>query len=72
MNSFSKAIALIAITCSSSVFAFEALDFNTLDVNDDGAISLVEAKEDAELFNQFAQRDADQNGELSKEEYSRA
>lgn len=72
MNTFSKTIALAAITCSSSVFAFEALDFSTLDANDDGVISLVEAKEDSELFNQFVKRDTDQNGELSKEEYSKA
>ncbi len=72
MNIFSKTVALVAITCSSAAFSFEALDFDTLDVDESGAISLVEAKEDAELFNQFAKRDTDQNGELSKEEYSKA
>ncbi|MGO2478379.1 MAG: calmodulin [Pseudoalteromonas sp.] len=65
-------MVLIALTSSSAAFAFEALDFDTLDVDKSGAISQVEASEDAELMNRFAERDTDQNGELSKEEYSKA
>ncbi|MGO2011817.1 MAG: calmodulin [Pseudoalteromonas sp.] len=72
MNILSKGIVLIALTSSSAAFAFEALDFDTLDVDKSGAISQVEASEDAELMNRFAERDTDQNGELSKEEYSKA
>ncbi len=72
MNTLSKVVALIALTSSSAVFAFEALDFDTLDVDENGAISQVEASEDAELLNRFAERDTDQNGELSKEEFSKA
>ena len=72
MNRFSKIVALIALSSSSSVFAFKALDFDTLDANNDGVISTKEASEDAELLNEFAERDADNNGELSKEEFSKA
>ncbi|MBB1506098.1 calmodulin [Pseudoalteromonas sp. SG41-1] len=72
MNILNKAIVLIALTSSSAAFAFEALDFDTLDVDDNGVISQVEAAEDAELLNRFAERDTDQNGELSKEEFSKA
>ena len=72
MNTLNKALVLVALTSSSASFAFEALDFDTLDVDENGAISQVEAAEDAELLNRFAERDTDQNGELSKEEYSKA
>lgn len=72
MNTISGAVALIVLTCSSSVFAFQAFDFDTLDADKSGAISIVEAQEDAELLNRFAERDTDQNGELSKEEFSKA
>lgn len=39
MNILSKGIVLIALTSSSAAFAFEALDFDTLDVDKSGAIS---------------------------------
>ena len=72
MNALSKAVVLIALTSSSAAFAFEALDFDTLDVDENGVISQVEASEDAELLNSLAERETDQNGELSKEEFSKA
>ncbi|SOU39324.1 EF-hand domain-containing protein [Pseudoalteromonas carrageenovora] len=70
MKSIDKTLALIAIASSSAAFA--ASDFDTLDVDGNGAISQAEASVDAKLMSMFSELDTDQNGELSKEEFSKA
>ena len=70
MNTLNKTLALIALASSSAAFA--ATDFDTLDVDGSGAISQSEASVDAELMSKFTELDTDQNGELSKEEFSKA
>ncbi|MGS0537134.1 calmodulin [Pseudoalteromonas sp. SaAl2] len=70
MNTLNKTLALIALASSSAAFA--ATDFDTLDVDGNGVISQSEASVDTELLSKFAELDTDQNGELSKEEYSKA
>jgi len=70
MKRINKTLALIAIASSSAAFA--ASDFDTLDVDGSGAISQAEASVDAKLMSMFSELDTDQNGELSKEEFSEA
>ena len=70
MKTLNKTLALIALASSSAAFA--ASDFDTLDVDGKGAISQSEAAVDAELMSIFSELDTDQNGELSKEEFSKA
>ncbi|MBB1456811.1 EF-hand domain-containing protein [Pseudoalteromonas sp. SG43-5] len=70
MKSINKTLALIAIASSSAAFA--ATDFDTLDVDSSGTISQAEASVDAKLMSMFSELDTDQNGELSKEEFSEA
>ncbi len=70
MKSINKTLALIAIASSSAAFA--ASDFDTLDVDGNGAISQAEASVDAKLMSMFSELDTGQNGELSKEEFSKA
>ena len=70
MKSINKTLALIALASSSAAFA--ASDFDTLDVDGNGAISQSEASVDAKLMSMFSELNTDQNGELSKEEFSKA
>ncbi|UJX25600.1 calmodulin [Pseudoalteromonas sp. CF6-2] len=70
MKTLNKTFALLALVSSSAAFA--ATDFETLDVNDDGAISQSEASVDATLMSQFKELDTDGNGELSEEEFAKA
>ena len=70
MKRINKTLALIALASSSAAFA--GSDFNTLDVDGNGAISQAEASVDAKLMSMFSDLDTDQNGELSKEEFSKA
>ncbi|MBH0058652.1 EF-hand domain-containing protein [Pseudoalteromonas sp. SWXJZ94C] len=70
MKSINKTLALIALASSSAAFA--ATDFDTLDVDGNGAISQAEASVDAKLMSIFSELDTDENGELSKEEFSQA
>ncbi|WP_368485187.1 EF-hand domain-containing protein [Pseudoalteromonas sp. SD03] len=70
MKSINKTLALIALASSSVAFA--ASDFDTLDVDGNGAISQSEASVDAKLMSMFSELDTDQNGELSKQEFSKA
>ncbi|MBE0358061.1 MULTISPECIES: EF-hand domain-containing protein [Pseudoalteromonas] len=70
MKRINKTLALIALASSSAAFA--ATDFDTLDVDGSGAISQAEASVDAKLMSMFSELDIDQNGELSKEEFSKA
>ena len=69
MKTLHKTLALLALATSSAAFA---ADFDTLDVNGDGAISQSEASVSETLMSQFKELDTDGNGELSKEEYSKA
>ncbi|KTF10929.1 EF-hand domain-containing protein [Pseudoalteromonas sp. H105] len=70
MNTLKKAVALIALASSSAAFA--ATNFDTLDVDGNGAISQSEASVDSALLSQFKILDTDGNGELSKEEFAKA
>ena len=70
MKRINKTLALIALASSSAAFA--ATDFDTLDVDGSGGISQAEASVDAKLMSMFSELDTDQNGELSKEEFSKA
>ncbi|MCQ8880076.1 calmodulin [Pseudoalteromonas shioyasakiensis] len=70
MKTLNKTFALIALASSSATFA--ATDFDTLDVDGNGAISQSEASVDAALMSKFTELDADGNGELSKQEFSEA
>ena len=70
MKRINKTLALIALASSSAAFA--GSDFNTLDVDGNGAISQAEASVDAKLMSMFSELDTDQNGELSQEEFSKA
>ncbi|TMP67995.1 calmodulin [Pseudoalteromonas sp. S1609] len=69
MKSINKTLALIALASSSAAFA--ASDFDTLDVDGNGAISQSEASVDAKLMSMFSELDTDQNGELSKAAFSK-
>ena len=70
MKTFQSTLVLMALASSSAAFA--ASDFDTLDVDGNGAISQSEASVDAKLMSMFSELDTDQNGELSKEEFSKA
>ncbi|MBB1303866.1 calmodulin [Pseudoalteromonas sp. SR44-5] len=70
MNTLNKTLALIALASSSAAFA--ATDFDTLDVDGNGALSQQEASMGGITSTTFAELDTDQNGELSKEEFSKA
>jgi len=70
MNTLKKAVALIALASSSAAFA--ATNFDTRDVDGNGAISQSEASVDSALLSQFKILDTDGNGELSKEEFAKA
>lgn len=61
------------ITClvlGTSFAAFAADDFSQYDVDQNGSISVEEAKANVSLVHQFKNLDADKNGELSKDEFA--
>ncbi|WP_166376737.1 calmodulin [Pseudoalteromonas sp. Z9A4] len=70
MKTFQSTLVLMALASSSAAFA--ATDFDTLDVDGNGAISLAEASVDAKLLGQFEELDTNQDGELSEDEFSKA
>ncbi|WP_409425055.1 calmodulin [Pseudoalteromonas sp. RW-H-Ap-1] len=70
MTTFKSTLVLMALASSSAVFA--STDFETLDVDGNGAVSLAEASVDASLMSKFTELDTDKNGELSKAEFSKA
>ncbi|WP_372761859.1 calmodulin [Pseudoalteromonas sp.] len=70
MKTVQSTLVLMALASSSAAFA--APDFDSLDVDGNGAISQTEASVDAELMEQFQELDSDQNGELSNAEFSKA
>ena len=51
MKTFQSTLVLMALASSSAAFA--ATDFDTLDVDGNGAISQAEASVDAELLSKF-------------------
>ncbi|GAP77172.1 MULTISPECIES: calmodulin [Pseudoalteromonas] len=69
MKGMTSTIAFVTLAASSAVFA---ADFNALDADGNGAISVQEASVDAALMEQFDQLDTDGNGELSKAEFEKA
>ena len=64
--------ATLAVLAFASTAAFAGSDFDTLDIDGNGAISQSEASVDAGLMKKFAELDTDGNGELSKAEFSKA
>ncbi|WP_462156809.1 EF-hand domain-containing protein [Pseudoalteromonas sp. GB56] len=71
MSKTAKAIALVGLVSASSAFAMD-LEFNTVDVDSDGAISMEEAAKYPELMQQFKDLDTNKDGELSEEEFAGA
>ncbi|MGC0120162.1 EF-hand domain-containing protein [Pseudoalteromonas piscicida] len=58
-----------AVMTLASVGAHANTDFDKLDMNGDGYISIEEAKADEGLLAQFNEIDADQDGQLSQAEF---
>ncbi|MCQ8880077.1 EF-hand domain-containing protein [Pseudoalteromonas shioyasakiensis] len=69
MKHINTTLAIIALATSSAAFA--AVSFDTFDTDGDGVISQKEASVNAQLVEIFSALDTDQNGELSKEEFSK-
>ena len=69
MKLINSTFAVIALATSGAALA---ADFDSLDVDGNGAISMQEAAADAKIAEQFNTLDVDGNGELSKEEFSKA
>ena len=68
-----KTLCAIALTTvSASAFAGEMPDFQTVDINADGAISLEEAKNVEGLEAAFVTADIDKDGQLNEAEYEEA
>ncbi|MBB1385545.1 MULTISPECIES: calmodulin [Pseudoalteromonas] len=63
--------ALAVLVLASSSVAYAAVDFASFDGNGDGVISMEEAKVNPQLVKIFDDLDADGNGEISKEEFSK-
>lgn len=70
MNTLNKTLALIALASSSVAFA--AADFDSLDVDGNGSLSLQEASMGGISSATFTELDTDGNGELSKQEFDKA
>jgi len=67
--------SLMALTISAgfgigTIAAEELPKFEELDKNDDGRLSLEEAKEDPDIAARFALADHDRNGYLTREEFN--
>ncbi|MEO2268830.1 calmodulin [Pseudoalteromonas pernae] len=71
MSKTAKALALVSLVSASSAFAMD-LEFHTVDVDSDGAISMEEAAKYPELMQQFKDLDSNKDGELSEEEFAAA
>ena len=68
-----KTLCAIALTTvSATTFAGEMPDFQTVDINADGAISLEEAKSVEGLEAAFVTADIDKDGQLNEAEYEEA
>ena len=71
MKTLNLSVAALALVGATSAMAMGS-DFDTLDADGNGAISVEEASVDAKIAEQFTTLDVDGNGELSKEEFSKA
>ncbi|TMO46212.1 calmodulin [Pseudoalteromonas ruthenica] len=71
MKTMKHTVALMVLVGASSAFALDA-DFNTIDADGNGAISMEEASKYPELMSQFKDLDTDMNGELSEQEFAKA
>ena len=71
MTNTAKTIDLVGLISASSAFAMD-LDFNAVDVDSNGAISMEEAAKYPELMQQFKDLDSNKDGELSTEEFAAA
>lgn len=68
-----KTLCAIALTAASAtVFAADIPDFQVVDVNADGFISLEEAKNVAGLEEAFMTADLNKDGQLDEAEYTEA
>jgi Ca2+-binding EF-hand superfamily protein len=70
MKTLNTTLAVLVLASSSAAYA--AVDFSSFDGNGDGVITMEEAKVNPQLVKIFDALDADGNGELSKEEFSKA
>ena len=70
MNKSILLAAAVTLTASGFVAAADAVDFQTLDADVNGLISLDEAANSAALTDAFAELDVDQDGSLTEEEFS--
>lgn len=64
------ALGVAACFAMGSVTAEELPKFEELDKNDDGRLSLEEAREDPDIAARFALADHDRNGYLTREEFN--
>ena len=71
MKNSAKAVAIVGLVSASSAFALD-MDFNSVDVDSNGAISMEEASKYPELMQQFKDLDANKDGELSEKEFAKA
>lgn len=61
-----------SLVLSSALFAVDenSADFGTLDVNQDGSLSAIEAASDSELSKYWSDIDKDENGVIDQAEFS--
>lgn len=68
MNLLKNSLIALGLIASSFAVVAQSVSFDDLDINDDGVISTVEAQYVLTEEN-FAEMDADQNGEITQEEF---
>ena len=71
MKTLNVSVAALALVGATSAMAMST-DFDTLDADGNGVISMEEASVDAKIAEQFEALDTDGNGKLSKGEFSKA
>ena len=70
MNILHKSLALVLLASSSAAFA--GTDFDELDVNGDGYLSLQEASMGGISATKFVELDVNEDGKLSEDEFDNA
>lgn len=71
MKQLIAAFSLLLLAISASVLASQLnMKFAQLDTDSDGVISLLEAKQNHDLFIQFSDLDENEDEELSEEEFA--